>query len=126
MQLVPVQKGNPPVVTQVQWDSPETQQLWERTCADCHSNETKWPWYSNLAPASWLEAVHIADGRAQFNISDTSSVPAFIKSMFPNNARMNILNGSMPPADYLIMHPEARLSDAEKQQLIQGLQNSIK
>ena len=125
IQFVPVTRDNPPVQTTVQWDSTQTQQLWERTCADCHSNTTKWPWYSYIAPSSWLQTVHVTDARQQFNISQLNNIPTFRKSQFPDEAEQQISRGTMPPSDYLILHPEARLSAAEKQQLIQGLKNSL-
>ncbi|MBI5081140.1 MAG: heme-binding domain-containing protein [Chloroflexi bacterium] len=56
MQLVPVWllKTNPPVTAEPKWDSEQTRALAKRACFDCHSNETVWPWYSNVAPVSWL------------------------------------------------------------------------
>ena len=56
IQLVPVQRTNPPVVAEPPWDSPETRALAVRACFDCHSNETVWPWYAYVAPVSWLVA----------------------------------------------------------------------
>jgi hypothetical protein len=126
-QLVPVSRDNPPAKTTIKWDSSQTEQLWQRACADCHSNTTQWPWpwYASFAPSSWLLAIHVNNARQRFNSSDTSSVPAFMASQFPNEAQQQINMGAMPPADYLILHPAARLSDSEKQQLIQGLKNSL-
>ena len=56
IQFVPYGRDhtNPPVIAEPAWDSPQTRALFFRACADCHSNETKWPWYSTIAPASWL------------------------------------------------------------------------
>lgn len=56
LQLVPYGRNhtNPPAVSQIAWDSPQTLDLAQRACFDCHSNETKWPWYTNIAPFSWL------------------------------------------------------------------------
>ena len=70
IQLIPIDRTNPPVVTQVQWDSPQTQALFKRACADCHSNETVWPWYSYVAPVSWLVAHDVSEGRGRLNVSD--------------------------------------------------------
>ena len=53
IQLIPVNHTNPPVVTQVAWDSPQTEALFTRACGDCHSNKTTWPWYSYVAPVSF-------------------------------------------------------------------------
>lgn len=125
IQLVPVSRTNPPVQTPVQWDSQQTRELADRACMNCHSNETKWPWYSSVAPVSWLNTIHVNNARQGFNLSELNKVPAFMRSQLPNNMAQRIRNGTMPPSDYLMIHPEARLSDTEKQELIQGLQKSL-
>ena len=71
IQLVPIQRTNPPVTTQIQWDSPQTEALARRACLDCHSNETTWPWYSYVAPSSWLIYYDVLRGRSEWNISTT-------------------------------------------------------
>jgi Haem-binding domain len=124
-QLVPIAHDNPPVQTAVQWDSPQTQKLAQRACMDCHSNETTWPWYAYVAPGSWLLRNHVSEGRAQLNLSELNNVQPFRAARLPEDAAQQIRNGAMPPADYLILHSEARLSDAEKQQLMQGMQQSL-
>lgn len=107
---------NPPVIAEPAWDSPQTRALFFRACADCHSNETKWPWYSNIAPASWLITRDVMQGREEFNVSEWGR---------PDNegddAAKLVQNGEMPPWFYLPLHPEANLSPAERQQLINGL-----
>lgn len=114
--LVPdLRPSNPPVTNTVQWDSPETQALWNRACGDCHSNETVWPWYSYFAPGSWLVTHDVLDGRKKLNISEV------IKKSGEDMAEQ-VQRGKMPMDIYVLMHPEANLSDAEKQQLIAGLQ----
>ena len=115
LQLIPYGRAhaNPPVVTAPQWDSPRTQELFTRACADCHSNETVWPWYSNIAPVSWLVQRDVDEGREKFNIS-TGSGEA-------DEATEKVVEGEMPPAQYTWLHPAANLSTSEKQELIQGL-----
>ncbi|MGB9752927.1 heme-binding domain-containing protein [Roseiflexus castenholzii] len=107
---------NPPVIAEPSWDSPQTRALFFRACADCHSNETTWPWYSNIAPASWLITRDVMTGRAEFNVSEWGR---------PDNegddAAKLVQNGEMPPWFYLPLHPEANLSPVERQQLINGL-----
>ncbi|MSP11729.1 MAG: hypothetical protein EXR62_02105 [Chloroflexi bacterium] len=125
IQLVPVSCTNPPVQATVQWDSQQTRDLAYRACMNCHSNETQWPWYSSVAPASWLNTIHVNCAREQFNLSELNKLPAFMKAQLPNNMAQRIRNATMPPFDYLLMHPEARLSQAEKEQLIRGLQKSF-
>src|ERR687885_1761608 len=124
-QLVPAKRDNPPAQQAVQWDSPQTRSLAQRACMDCHSNETTWPWYAYVAPGSWLLRNHVSDGRAALNFSELNNAPSFRASRLPEEAGQQIRNGSMPPSDYLILHPAARLTAAEKDQLIQGLQKSL-
>lgn len=120
LQLVPVNRSNPPVVREVSWDSPETRALAERACFDCHSNETKFPWYASIAPPSILLGNHITEGRDNMNFSDWDNY-----YLDYDEIEEQIVEGKMPPGSYLLMHPEARLADAEKQQLLAGLQATI-
>ena len=70
IQFIPVDRTNPPVTREVAWDSAETARIARRACYDCHSNETVWPWYSNIAPASLLVASDVRDGRSYLNFSE--------------------------------------------------------
>lgn len=120
IQLVPYGRdhSNPMVGNEAVWNSPETQALAERACYDCHSNETKWPWYSNIAPVSWLVQRDVEEGRHRLNFSTWGSGEGGEEAEELGEV---LYNGSMPPSKYLITHPEARLTDAEKQALAQGL-----
>lgn len=116
IQLVPYGRDhtNPTGGKRIAWDSERTHQLMSGACMDCHSNETKWPWYSNVAPISWLVQSDVEEGRAELNLStDAAEVEEMIET---------IREGSMPPWQYKPAHPSARLSDREKQDLIRGLQ----
>jgi len=126
IQLIPYGRvhTNPPVIQEPQWDSPATRALAARACFDCHSNETKWPWYSYVAPASWLVARDVDEGRNALNFSEWGMPTRGGEGEGGEGGGEGaevIATGQMPPAQYLLMHPEARLSDAEKQQLIQGM-----
>ncbi|QOP43418.1 cytochrome C [Sulfurimonas sediminis] len=123
IQLIPYGRDhtNPPVIAQVKWDSPKTKALFDRACADCHSNETKWPWYSNIAPISWSIYYHVAEGREHFNVS----MWGVQKKNKGDEAAEEVEEGEMPLASYLIAHPEARLTKEEKQALIAGLKNTF-
>ncbi len=117
LQLVPgFARTNPPVLNQIQWSSPETEQLMRTACYDCHTNETVWPWYSQIAPMSWLVVHDVNEGRQRLNFSDgTGEI----------NARElieQIDRGTMPPAIYTTMHPEANLTADQKATLIAGIQ----
>ena len=129
IQLVPFGRDHakPPVTLQVNWDSDQTRDLFYRACADCHSNETKWPWYSNVAPVSWLVQRDVNEGREHFNISEMSEEHEGEEHSEGRDDHHHspaelVRDGQMPMPIYLITHPEARLSDAEKQQLIDGLE----
>lgn len=112
---------NPPVVKEPRWDSPKTKALFDRACADCHSHHTRWPAYASVAPVSWLVTHDVNEGREHFNVS-LWSVQEKNKG---DEAAKELKEGEMPPAIYTVMHPEARLSDAEKKALIEGLQRTF-
>ena len=129
IQLIPIRpQPNPPVLSEPAWDSPGTRALAQRACFDCHSNETVWPAYAYVAPVSWLVVHDTVDGRRQLNFSawgDPQLSGREARELNPNKIRREIAGGSMPPRIYLVTHPEARLTDAEKQQLIDGLIASL-
>jgi hypothetical protein len=123
IQLIPLpgRNNNPPVVAEPNWDSPQTRALVKRACFDCHSNETVWPWYSYVAPVSWLVYSDTMNGRSRLNFSEWNRPQRGVGEITGI-----IQEGEMPPAVYLPMHPSAQLTDAEKQQLITGLKNTLK
>lgn len=123
IQFIPYGKDhtNPPVVSEPQWDSPRTKELFTRACADCHSNETKYPWYSNIAPVSWLVAHDIEEGREKFNVS----MLGVQKKNKVKDAADEVKEGEMPMWFYTIPHPEAKLNSNEKQELISGLEKTF-
>ena len=122
IQLVPYghQHTNAPVVAEPAWDSPQTRELAVRACFDCHSNETKTYWYSGIAPFSWLIQSDITDGRRRLNFSEWMG-----NSRGAREAAETVQRGSMPPIQYTLIHSSARLSDAEKTALEQGLQVTL-
>jgi mono/diheme cytochrome c family protein len=124
IQLVPYGRNhnNPPVVGEPNWDSPQTRELAQRACFACHSNETTWPWYSNVAPVSWLVQNDVDEGRRRLNFSTWGSGG---QGREPGEAMETISQGRMPPAQYLIANPQARLTPAEKQALAEGLRTTI-
>ena len=108
--------SNPPVTKEPAWNSPRTRDLAVRACFDCHSNETTWRWYSNIAPASWLVQRDVDSGRRALNFSEWDK-PQDVSASDIAEA----VNGGMPPWFYTIIHPHAALSTIEKKQLIAGL-----
>jgi mono/diheme cytochrome c family protein len=119
---------NPAVVKGPAWDSQQTQALFQRACADCHSNNTKWGWYTNIAPFSWLIQRDVEEGRSRLNYSECGvsrpTRPGRFEGEGSRDAGEAILRGSMPPIQYTLIHSEARLTTAERQALAQGLANS--
>ena len=122
-QLVPLpgRGKNPPVVAEPKWDSQQTRDLVKRACFDCHSNETVWPWYSYVAPVSWLIYRDVMEGRSRLNFSEWNrNQPVVLE------ASDQVLSGEMPPSFYLPLHPSAQLTTAERQLLATGFNNSFK
>ena len=122
IQLVPFGRNhtNPPVVQEPSWDSAETRALAKRACFDCHSDESVWPWYSNIAPVSWLVARDVTEGRSAMNFSDWGQT-----AQRGQKVARQVQRGAMPPSFYLPMHPTAQLTADERAQLIAGLQKSL-
>lgn len=122
IQLVPYGRdhANPAVISEPNWDSPATRDLAVRACFDCHSNETIWPWYSKIAPMSWLVQRDVAEGREVLNFSTWGRGEQEAEEIGEV-----IREGEMPPSQYVLLHPGARLTNAEQDQLINGLAHSL-
>jgi hypothetical protein len=119
IQLVPYGRDhdNPPSVAEPAWDSTETRNLAQRACFDCHSNVTQWPWYTSVAPASWIAVSDVEDGRAALNFSEWGK---------PQDATIQVVldalrTKDMPPWYYRATHETARLTDTERDRLARGL-----
>jgi hypothetical protein len=119
IQLVPYGRShsNPPVTRAARWTDPQAEQLARQSCYDCHSNETKWRWYSNIAPISWLVQKDVDDGRGSLNFSEWDRPQPGLGDLTET-----ISSGGMPPLQYTIPHPSAKLSSTDKDRLIRGLQ----
>ncbi len=122
MQIMPYHYAptNPPVVATPQWDSPRTAELAARSCNNCHSNQTQWPWYSYLAPASWEIHRTVQQGRAVMNFSDWK--PLRIDAQRAAGA---VYIHYMPLKRYLLLDPSADLTDQEAIELSEGLRKTI-
>ena len=118
IQLVPYGRDHdtPAAVAEPAWDSSQTRELTVRACFDCHSNETVWPWYSYVAPVSWLVQRDVDEGREELNLSEWNRPQEEAEE-----SAETVREGSMPPRTYLLTHPEARLTDAELAALADGL-----
>jgi hypothetical protein len=118
MQLIPYGRDhtNPPMNVEPAWDSPETRELAVRACFDCHSNQTKWPWYSHVAPTSWVMQRHVTVGRSVLNFSEWTRRWDLVEQ-----AASQVIRREMPPRSYLLLHPEAKLTDEENERLARGM-----
>ena len=118
LQLVPYgwRHSNPPVVADAPWPDPTSRRLARAACYDCHSNEATWPVYSYVAPMSWLVRNDVEGGREELNFSTWGQGAGEV-----DEAAETIEDGSMPPRQYLVLHPAARLSTEEKHALVATL-----
>ena len=120
IQLVPYGRAhaNPPVRAEPAWDSPRTRELAVRACFACHSNETTWPWYSNIAPISWFVQSHVNEGRDELNYSEWD-----LAHGEADESAETVIEGEMPPGYFTLgpLHSSASLSDSEKAELVTGL-----
>lgn len=110
IQLIPVARTNPPVVSAVAAPA-EVASILKRACNDCHSHETIWPLQAYVAPLSWYVAHDVKEGREEFNLSDWGPKQA---ARARKELAKEIEKGAMPPSLYVAAHPEAKLSDADK------------
>lgn len=120
IQLVPYGRdhANPKPTKTAMFTSPKVREIVANSCADCHSYETKWPWYTHVAPVSWLVQNDVDGGRKAMNFSRWDTPQPALGEMIEK-----VSSGEMPPLKYKVMpnHAKSRLSSAEKQQLIAGL-----
>jgi hypothetical protein len=122
MQAVPYGRthANPPVISEPTWDSPRTRELAVRACFNCHSNETKWPWYSDVAPFSWVVEQDVDNARDVLNFSEWTHPHDLAAASGPT-----VIRHDMPPYKYRMAHPEADLTQAESIELARGLNATV-
>ena len=124
VQLVPYgpdRSVSPPSVEPA-WDSPRIRDLAVRACFDCHSGETRWRWYASVAPASWIVRNDVDRGRADLDLSRWADRPGEEAA----EAGEAVRTGGMPPWYYLLLHPDARLTDEEREALADGLDATVR
>ena len=122
-QFVPYGKNhtNPKSIAEPKWDTPKTRATFIRLCGDCHSNETKWPIYSKVAPVSWLIQNDVDEGREHLNISEWGVQ----KRNQGDDAANEYEMGEMPPLMYSLPRPQNKLSQKEKDEFISGLRKTF-
>ncbi len=125
IQLIPYGRDqtNPEVGSEPGWNSARTRELVQAGCYDCHSNQTKWPAYARVAPASWLVYYDVMKAREVFNFNTLTPQQGKGMSGFMVE---QIKTNKMPPPQYQALHPEARFSTQEKKDLVDGLLETFK
>jgi hypothetical protein len=119
IQVVRPARTNPPVNesqtifahTQM---TPQVAEILTRSCNDCHSNKTVWPWYTNVAPISWWLSNHVNSGRHMLNYSEWGRLDRDRQDRKLRQICDEVEDGAMPLSSYLPMHPKARLSEEDK------------
>ena len=119
LQLVPYGRDhtNPLVTQDAPWPAGRARELATAACYDCHSNQTRWPPQSHVAPFSWLLTRDVEQGRDELNFSTWDSDDGEA-----DDAADAVAEGSMPPRRYVLVHPDAALSEAERQVLVDALE----
>ncbi len=113
-------RTDPPVTGEPPWDTPQTRTTFMTACGDCHSNETRYPWYSSIAPGSWLIEHDIIEGRRHFNVSQWDR-----SQRGGDDAPEEVQRGSMPIGPYLLLHPEANFTADQKLRFVDGLRRTF-
>jgi hypothetical protein len=119
-QAVRPARTNPPVdpqkeITAHMQVDPAVMATLSRACNDCHSNRTEWPWYSNVAPVSWLVAHDVNDGREELNFSEWGASKEKEPGKLLGKICSEVTDGEMPMATYTLIHPQAKLTREEVQ-----------
>ncbi len=118
IQLFPGNRTNPPATGEIQ-TSAEINKILQKSCYDCHSHQTRWPWYSRIAPSSWLVIHDVDEGREHLNFSTWNNYTSREKIKIYEEIREVLEEEEMPLKPYLWLHPEAGLSEVDKQILYQ-------
>lgn len=127
LQFTNPSRTNPPVIRDFIADTRPPQQIvtmLHATCYDCHSSETKWPWYSRIAPMSWLIASDVNEGRENLNLSDWPRDPIINAKRLGRMSEI-IGYGDMPPKKYTAIHTDARLTDSQKKELTDWMDGQV-
>ncbi len=108
IQFIEVERTNPPVTAEIRAPS-DIMEILKKSCYDCHSNETVWPWYSKVAPVSWLVEDDVTEGRKHLNFSTFESLDTSVKLKKKDEILEEVQNGEMPLDIYTLIHPNANL-----------------
>ena len=114
---MPGAPGNGHTILREAQIDPDTLAILQRACQNCHSQNTEWPWYSHVAPISWLLARDVQQARLHMNLSRWQEYSTEDRVRLLSEIGSAVRNREMPVQRYLLLHPEARLTDSERQQI---------
>lgn len=114
LQLIPVERTNPMETSPLRV-TPTVEPILKKACYDCHSNKTRWPWYSRVAPVSWWVIDHVNEGREELNFSEWESFSPDKREEKLEELIEEVEEGEMPLPSYVLGHPEAKLTEQEIQ-----------
>ena len=114
IQFIPINRTNPAAKSDLMAPD-EVKIILTRSCYDCHSNLTKWPWYSRIAPVSWLVTVDVKEARAKMNFSNWDEYDSSRQNVMQNMIWEEIEKSEMPLKSYLLIHKNAVLTEDDKQ-----------
>jgi hypothetical protein len=97
--------------------TPQVKEILDRSCSDCHTNKTVWPWYTNVAPISWWIADHVNQGRQNLSLSEWAKLDRDRQDRKLRQICEEVEDAAMPWPSYLPMHPKAKLSEQDKKTL---------
>jgi hypothetical protein len=123
-QLIRIDKSNPPVRSDLA--SGSAKPVLQRACYNCHSNETTWPWYSSVAPASWLVGRDVREARSHLNFSEWGIYDSGTRSHKLRGIAEEVQGGDMPPWYYVFVHRDSRLSASERNQILAWVEETIR
>jgi Haem-binding domain len=124
LQLTNPPRINPPVIHDLMASSappPQIATMLHAACYDCHSSETRWPWYSHIAPMSWLIASDVKEGREHLNLSDWPNDNPVRAAKRLENMSDKVGSGEMPLKKYTKIHTDARLTESQRKELTDWL-----
>jgi hypothetical protein len=118
-QFIPMARTNPPVDAAQTMSAkmpvpPDIASLLGRSCQDCHSSQTVWPWYSRVAPVSWLVVRDVNKGRGELNLSEWGRYTARRQDRKLKEICEQVTSRKMPMSAYTLVHPQAKLTDQDR------------
>ena len=123
-QLVPVDRSNPPVLLELNAPA-EVKALLERSCFDCHSNRTRWPWYAYVAPVSWWVVDHVHEARGDLNMTEWPAMDLEQQQFYLGEMKEEVKLGTMPLPSYLWIQHDARLSPEERGRILEWIDDEV-